>query len=82
MGADPGFTERNITLSFEFAKSIVDDPAILDEVPDGATLVLLPSDEPDLARENLRLGIAAAERGENVYLRHVSSLSSSVPHLS
>ncbi|TVR75569.1 MAG: hypothetical protein EA415_03570 [Sphaerobacteraceae bacterium] len=76
------FTERNITLSFEFARSIVDNPSILDEIPDGATLILLPSDEPDLVRENFRLGIAVAERGENVYLRHVSSPSSAASHLS
>jgi hypothetical protein len=81
MSAESYFTERNITLSFEFARSIVDNPSILDEIPDGATLILLPSDEPDLVRENLRLGIAAAERGENVYLRHVSSLSSATPNL-
>lgn len=71
-----GFPERNVTLSFEFAKSIIDDPAILEEIPDGATLVLLPDDEPDLARENLRLGIETAQRGEDVYIRHVKSLQS------
>jgi hypothetical protein len=81
MANDTDFPERNITLSFEFAKSIIDDPAILEEIPDGATLVLLPADEPDLARENLRLGIEAAERGENVYIRHVKNLSSA-PQLS
>ena len=73
------FPERNITLSFEFAKSIIDDPAILEEIPDGATLVLLPENEPDLAKENLRLGVEAAERGENVYIRHVKNLSSAMP---
>lgn len=73
------FPERNITLSFEFAKSIIDDPAILEEIPNGSTVVLLPEDEPDLAEENLRLGLEAAERGENVYIRHVKNLSSAVP---
>lgn len=70
------FPERNVTLSFEFAKSIIDDPAILEEIPDGATLVLLPDDEPELARENLRIGVMAAKRGEDVYFRHVTNLSS------
>lgn len=76
MKTEADFPKRNITLSFEFAKSIVDDPAILEEIPDGATLVLLPDDEPDLVRENLRLGLEAAKRGEDVYIRHVKSLQS------
>jgi hypothetical protein len=79
MDTHAGFSDRNITLSFEFAKSIIDDPAILDEIPEGATLVLLPENEPDLAKENLRLGLEAAERGENVYIRHVKNLSSAMP---
>lgn len=82
MDSRTDFPERNITLSFEFAKSIIDDAEILEEIPDGATLVLLPEDEPDLAKENLRLGVKAAERGENVYIRHVKNLSSAMPQSS
>jgi hypothetical protein len=76
MSSDSDFVQRNISLSFDFAKAIVDDPTILEEIPDGATLVLLPDDDPELSRENLRLGVEAAERGENVYIRHVGSLQS------
>ena len=76
MNAKAGFTERNITLSFEFAKAIIDDPAILEEIPHGATLVLLPEDDPELSRENLKLGMSAAEHGEDVYIRHVRSCQS------
>jgi hypothetical protein len=57
MDTHAGFSERNITLSFEFTKSIIDDPA----------------------KENLRLGLEAAERGENVHIRHVKNLSSAMP---
>lgn len=70
------FVDRNIMLSFEFAKSIIDDPAILEDIPDGATLVLLPDDDAELSRENLRLGVESAERGEDVYIRHVKTLQS------
>lgn len=79
MGESSDYAGRNISLSFEFAKSIIDDPTILEAIPEGSTLVLVPENEPDLAEENLRLGVEAARRGEDVYIRHVRDLSSIAP---
>ncbi|HLI50705.1 MAG TPA: DUF5647 family protein [Thermomicrobiaceae bacterium] len=66
---------NNIGIAFEFARSIVDDPTILDEIPDGATLVLVPDSDPKTINTNLELARAALERGEDVYLRHVHHAS-------
>jgi len=65
------FVDRNIRLGFQLARDIVDDPSLLDEIPEGATVVLIPDDDAELAEANLRQGIAAFRAGANVYLRHV-----------
>jgi hypothetical protein len=67
--------ERNMDLSFDFARRIFENPEILEEIPEGATLVLLPDDDPSLLQEKMELGIRALHRGENVYFRHVKSPS-------
>lgn len=63
-------TANNVGVAFDFARSIVDDPTILDEIPDGATLVLIPDNDPEAMNKNLEFARAALERGEDVYLRH------------
>ena len=63
-------TERDITLGFDFVKAIIDDPSIADDIPQGATLVLLPDDDAELAESSLQAGIEAARAGKDVYIRH------------
>lgn len=64
--------ERNITPAFDLAKNIVANPALLDEIPDGATVVLIPQDDPELAERNSELGIEAVRAGEaNASFRRV-----------
>lgn len=65
-----GLTERGIGLGFDFLKAIIDDPSIADDIPNGATLVLLPDDDPELAESSLQGGIEAARKGADVYIRH------------
>jgi hypothetical protein len=45
--------EKNITLSFEFERYILEHPEMLEQIPDGAQVVLLPQDDPELYRINL-----------------------------
>jgi len=45
--------EKNITLSFEFERYLLEHPEILEQIPDGAQVVLLPKDDPELCRINL-----------------------------
>lgn len=62
--------DRNITLGFDFMRAIIDHPAILDDIPDGVTLVLLSDDDPELSESNIDLGMSAAREGADVYIRH------------
>lgn len=67
--------ERNITLAFDFMAAIVDDPSLLDTIPEGATLVFLPDDDPAMVESNIQLGTDLVRRGENVYFLHVPSVA-------
>lgn len=66
--------ERSIDEAFEIGRAIIADPSLLDDIPNGATLVLLPDDDPDRSEERKALGLAALERGESVYFKRVPHL--------
>ena len=40
--------EKNITLSFEFERYVTEHPEILGQIPEGAAVVFLPKDDPEL----------------------------------
>lgn len=66
--------ERNIDAAFTFLSQVFDDPSILDTIPDGATIVFIPRDDPAAAASNLKLGISTVQSGADVYFRHVETL--------
>jgi Family of unknown function (DUF5647) len=46
--------EKNQTLSFEFERYLLEHPETVEQIPSGAEVVLLPKDDPELYRINLR----------------------------
>ncbi|MFW6074687.1 MAG: DUF5647 family protein, partial [Chloroflexota bacterium] len=50
-----------------------ESPELLDFVPDGATVVFVPDDDPGIAERNIEAGVAAVRAGENIYFLHVTS---------
>ena len=60
--------EKNTTLSFEFARYALEHPAILGRIPQGAEVVLLPRDDPELYRINLEAAQQAGQTGPVVYV--------------
>lgn len=74
--ASPRTIQSDTDLWVEFTQSIVDNPAILEDIPNGSTVVLIPDDNPELAETNLQRGLNAARRGADVYIRHVRSSTS------
>ena len=45
--------EKNIILSFEFERYILEHPEVLEQIPYEAEIVLLPKDDPELYHINL-----------------------------
>jgi len=60
--------EKNATLSFEFERYILEHPDMLERIPDGAEVVLLPKDDPELYRINLEAAQTAVKSGPVVYV--------------
>jgi hypothetical protein len=58
-------TEKNITLSFEFERYVLENPEILEQIPQGAEIVLLPKDDPELYRINLESAQTAQNQTED-----------------
>lgn len=69
-----GIVEKNIVAAFNLLSQIIDDPGILDTIPEGANIVFIPRDDPDAPAENIQLGITVVQKGEDVYFRHVETL--------
>jgi hypothetical protein len=66
-----GVVERSIALLSAFTQAIIADPSLGAEIPQGATLVLIPDDDPELAAHNRLLGERAQAAGRAVHVRHV-----------
>jgi hypothetical protein len=62
---------RDTELHIAFLQGIIDEPSRLDDIPNGATLMLIPDDDPALAAYNRERGWRALLAGDNVYFRHV-----------
>ncbi|MFQ5615964.1 MAG: DUF5647 family protein [Anaerolineales bacterium] len=60
--------EKNITLSFEFERFILENPAVLEQIPDGAEVVLLPKDDLELYRINLQASRKRVSETPIVYI--------------
>jgi hypothetical protein len=56
--------EKNITLSFEFERYVVEHSEILEQIQDGAALIFLPKVDPELCRVNLETARKAQAEGK------------------
>jgi hypothetical protein len=63
--------DRAVELGTALGVAVFDDPSLLEEIPHGAVVFLLPAGEPDFLERSLELGVAAAREGRNVYFKHV-----------
>jgi hypothetical protein len=61
-------TRENLDLLNEFMKYAFDHPQILDKIPSGAEVVILPLDNPDLIRENKKMAETHIKAGKQVVL--------------
>ena len=62
---------KNLELGRRFTLSIFEDPSLLDDIPDGITLILIPDDDEELANANMEMMVGAVRSGRNVLVRHI-----------
>jgi hypothetical protein len=69
--------EKNITLSFEFERYVLEYPEMLAQIPPEAEVILLPKDDPELYRINLDAaqGIVLKEEDHPVVYVEIEALA-------
>lgn len=72
------FINQSFEMTRAFGLAVIDNPALLDEIPSGATIVFLPDDDAAYTEHSIELGIAAIRRGENVYFKHIRDNAASL----
>ena len=60
---------KKIRLAGRLLREALDDPSILDAIPDGASVILLPYDDPETGVLNLGLAEQLAASSETVRLQ-------------
>ena len=63
--------QQMIDLGTALIEAAMDDASVLNGIPHGATLVLLPEDDPAFTEEAIAVGLAAIRQGRDVLFRHV-----------
>ncbi len=66
---------KNHVLGIEFDRYLLENPEILEQMPDNAEVFFLPEDDPDLSRENQRLAETHSVEGKPVVLVKIGRLS-------
>ena len=64
---------RNIELAGEFLQAVVADPSLVESIPFGASVFLIPADDPVMVEANLRGARRAHEAGQTVHVHHLPS---------
>lgn len=64
--------DRAFELIFAFTRAEVADPSIMEGMPTGVSLTLIPDDDPELAAYAIKGGVTSVQRGKNVYFLHVA----------
>lgn len=59
---------RNLDLHAEWMKYVFEHPDVLDRIPKGAVLVILPEDDAELYEENYKILAGSKEKGIPVFV--------------
>lgn len=68
MLAERETVEANIDLVARFLEAVIEDPSVAEDIPDGATIFILPHDDPGRAETNFELAKSASKAGRDVHI--------------
>lgn len=66
--------KKNHILGIEFDRYVLENPEFLEKIPDGAEIVFLPEDDPELCEENIRLARTHREEGRSIVIIKIERL--------
>ena len=64
-------TDKRLDLVRRFTLAGFADTTLLEALPNDTMLFLLPDDDDEYVERELRIGAHIAQRGENVYFKHI-----------
>lgn len=73
--------KKNLDLLNEFMKYAFEYPDVLDKIPQGAELVILPTDDPELYNENRKTADSLLKKGVKVIAVEFESPKAIVPKI-
>jgi hypothetical protein len=66
---------KNSVLGFEFDKYLIEHPELSAKIPNNALIVILPQDDPELCKINLKLSEDLRERNQPVLYVRVGKIA-------
>jgi hypothetical protein len=67
---------KNHLLGVEFDRYLLENPELLDQIPENAEVYFLPEEDPELSQENLKAAQPRKTKGKAVVLVRIGRLSS------
>ena len=74
-------TKKNLELHSEWMRYCFEHPEVLDRIPAGAQIVILPDNDPSLAKENRKIASDLEAKGLPVVLVHLELPKPPAPRL-
>ena len=68
-------TTKNLALSRQFLDDVLEDDSVLDDIPEGTKLILIPLDDPELGQMNFEMAVHEMMQGHKVVMRRVGGLT-------
>ncbi len=75
------FFGKNLVLTTEFDRYLLEHPEVAEQIPLNAQIVLLPDDDPELSQKNREEAAAQREPGQPVVYVHIQQLAPAVSRL-
>ena len=72
---------KNLILSTEFDRYILEHPDIAEKVPLNAQIVFLPETDPELSKINIEMAKKQHEKGQKVVYVHIGSIAPQLSRL-
>ncbi len=73
--------KKNLDLHAEWMRYLFEHPEAMDQIPEGAQVVILPTDDPPLAQENTKTLTDAKRRGIPIVVVHLASPKPPTPQI-
>ncbi len=73
--------KRNLEISREFSRYVLEHPKFADKIPHNALVVFLPRNDQTLRENNLKLALAHREPKESLVYVHYNGLQKKSPRM-